>query len=116
MIAERTARQEALLGELIRACCNDPFFAEHTSDGDDQPGFRDLARMAASELLDAADADGRIPAEAAADVWNRYFNPEGKVPTDGWLQHVYLYIRSIIFRILHVRRIQRSLLADDRLF
>ena len=60
MIAERTARQEALLGELIRACCNDPFFAEHTSDGDDQPGFRDLARMAASELLDAADSDGRI--------------------------------------------------------
>ena len=97
MIAERTARQEALLDELFRACADDPVNAEHTSDGIGQPGLRDLARMAASELLDTADADGRIPAEAAADVWNRYFNPEGKVPADGWLQHVYLYIRSVIF-------------------
>lgn len=52
---------------------------------------------AAADLMARSDADGRISAAAALEVWQKYIYRKSDTPEDGWLWHTYLHLRSRIF-------------------
>lgn len=97
MIRDRDVRLDVLTEEIIRSCVGEYTDIKSDTDSAIQTVSRESASEAASCLLDAADADGRIPADTIADVWSRYFYMPDKRPADGWLSHTYFYIRNAIF-------------------
>ncbi|MBQ6312664.1 MAG: hypothetical protein IJI30_05265, partial [Lachnospiraceae bacterium] len=58
-------------------------------------------REAAGELLNLADANGRLKAQDILSIWQKYIQQpctEGSLePSDGWLMHTYLYLRNQLF-------------------
>ena len=76
MTTGREFRCEALSKEINRMC-SDP--------------------AAAAELMADADGDGRIRADAALEVWQKYIFDGDDSPENGWLEHTYLHLRGRVF-------------------